>query len=101
MARIKVSQMGPKEKAARAKASKKNNSSASGSRKKAEANKCRSKLGLKKGDKRDASHQAGGGCMKKEGRASNRSRGGKAGNRAAKAAGGRKSSRKGVKNVKR
>ena len=52
-------------------------------------NKARAKLGLKVGDTRDASRQKGGG-FKAEARSSNRSRGWKKGNRAAKVAGGRK-----------
>ena len=50
----------------------------------------RRKLGLKKGDTRDASRQKGGG-FKAESRSTNRARGGKIGNKAGKAAGGRKS----------
>ena len=67
-------------------------------KKRARANAARRKLGLKVGDPRDAGHvNRGGGNSKSnirpQSRASNRSHGGRIGNRAAKAAGGRKSRR--------
>lgn len=71
---------------------KKYNARPEAKKKRAADNRARRKLGLKKGDPRDASRQPGGG-FKAEHRSSNRSRGGKVGNRAGKARGGRKSSR--------
>lgn len=67
-------------------------------KKRAAANRARRVLGLKKGDPRDAGHiKRGGGESKSnlrpQSRASNRSHGGRIGNKAAKAAGGRKSRR--------
>lgn len=67
-------------------------------KKRAQANAARKKLGLKKGDPRDAGHiKRGGGNSKSnirpQSKTSNRSHGGKIGNRKAKAAGGRKSKR--------
>jgi hypothetical protein len=97
MARAKVSQMSAREKRARAKTQKAFNAKPKNAKKRQEANKGRKKLGIPKGSKMDASHQKGGG-MKKESRSSNRARGGRIGNRAGKAQGGRNSSRKGVKN---
>jgi hypothetical protein len=67
-------------------------------KKRAKDNKARSDLGLAVGDTRDASRQPGGG-FKAESRSSNRSRGGKIGDKKGKAQGGRNSSRKGVKNI--
>lgn len=63
-------------------------------KKRAAANRARRKLGLKKGDPRDAGHinRSGGegsGNIKPQSRASNRSHGGRIGNRAGKARGGR------------
>jgi len=65
-------------------------------KKRTQANAARSKLGLKVGDPRDAGHiKRGGGNgsknLKAQSKASNRSHGGKVGNKAGKAAGGRKS----------
>jgi hypothetical protein len=77
-------------KEAKAKYQKKYNATPKAKKKRAEDNKARKALGLKKGDKRDASRTKGGG-FKAESRAANRSRGGKVGNKAGKAAGGRKS----------
>jgi hypothetical protein len=68
---------------------KKYNATPEAKKKRAEDNKARRKLGLKKGDHRDASRQKGGG-FKAEHRSTNRSRGGKVGSRAGKARGGRK-----------
>jgi len=76
---------------------KKYNATPKATKKRVEDGKARKRLGLKKGDTRDASRQKGGG-FKAEARSTNRARGGKIGNKAGKAAGGRKSSRKGVKN---
>ena len=64
----------------------------------AAANRARRKLGLKKGDPRDAGHvKRGGGEGKKnikpQSRNTNRAHGGRIGNKAKKAAGGRKSRR--------
>ena len=83
-------------KQAKAAYQKKYNATPKAKKKRAADNKARKDLGLKKGDKRDASRKGGG--FVAEDRSANRSRGGKKGNRAGKAAGGRKSSRKGVKN---
>lgn len=65
-------------------------------KKRARANAARAKLGLKKGDPRDAGHvkRNGGNSksnIKPQSRSSNRAHGGRVGNKAAKAAGGRKS----------
>lgn len=65
-------------------------------KKRARANAARAKLGLKKGDKRDAGHiNASGGNsssnIKPQSRSANRSAGGKKGSKAGKATGGRKS----------
>jgi hypothetical protein len=61
-------------------------------KKRAAANRARKKLGLKKGDKRDAGHVTRSGeKARPQSRKSNRSHGGKVGNKAGKAAGGRKS----------
>lgn len=79
-------------KEAKARYQKKYNATPEARRKRAADNRARRRLGLKTGDKRDASRQPGGG-FKAESRSANRSRGGKAGNRAGKAAGGRKSKR--------
>lgn len=62
----------------------------------AAANRARRKLGLSKGDPRDAGHVKrgdgeGAGNIRPQSRSSNRSHGGRIGNRAAKAAGGRRS----------
>ena len=67
-------------------------------KKRARANAARSKLGLKKGDARDAGHKNRNGGnsksnIKPQSRKSNRAHGGRIGNKAAKAAGGRKSKR--------
>ena len=67
-------------------------------KKRAAANRARRKLGLKKGDKRDAGHikrggGEGSGNIRPQSRSSNRSHGGRIGNKAGKARGGRKSSR--------
>lgn len=67
-------------------------------KKRAAANRARAKLGLKKGDKRDAGHiNRGGGegksNIRPQSRSSNRAHGGRIGNKAGKARGGRKSSR--------
>lgn len=64
----------------------------------AAANRARKKLGLKKGDPRDAGHvkRGGGegkGNIKAQSRSSNRAHGGRIGSKAGKAAGGRKSRR--------
>ena len=77
-------------KQAKAAYQKKYNATPKAKKKRAEDNKARRDLGLKKGDPRDASRQPGGG-FKAEHRSANRSRGGKVGNRAGKARGGRKS----------
>ena len=77
-------------KQAKAAYQKKYNATAKAKKKRAADNKARKELGLKKGDSRDASRQKGGG-FKAESRSTNRSRGGKIGNKAGKAAGGRKS----------
>lgn len=66
--------------------------------KRAKANGARAKLGLKKGDPRDAGHinRSKGNQksnIKPQSRSANRSHGGKIGNKAGKAAGGRKSKR--------
>jgi hypothetical protein len=76
-------------KQAKAAYQKKYNAKPAAKKKRAGDNKARAKLGLKKGDTRDASRGKTG--FKAEGRAANRSRGGKIGNKAGKAAGGRKS----------
>jgi hypothetical protein len=68
---------------------KKYNATPAHKKKRAGDNRARKELGLKKGDPRDASRQKGGG-FKAEHRSTNRSRGGKVGNRAGKARGGRK-----------
>ena len=65
-------------------------------KKRAAANRARRKLGLKKGDPRDAGHVKRGGGegkdnIRPQSRHSNRSHGGRIGNRAGKARGGRKS----------
>lgn len=60
-------------------------------KKRAADNRARRELGLKKGDPRDASRK--GGKFVAEHRSSNRSRGGKIGNRTGKARGGAKSRR--------
>lgn len=67
-------------------------------KKRAAANRARRKLGLKKGDPRDAGHiRRGGGegknNIRPQSRHSNRSHGGRIGNKAGKARGGRKSRR--------
>ena len=67
-------------------------------KKRAAANRARRKLGLKKGDPRDAGHiKRGGGegmsNIRPQSRHENRSHGGRIGDRAGKAAGGRKSKR--------
>jgi hypothetical protein len=67
-------------------------------KKRAAANRARKKLGLKKGDSRDAGHikrggGEGAGNIRPQSRSSNRSHGGRIGNKAGKARGGRKSSR--------
>jgi len=67
-------------------------------KKRARANGARAKLGLKKGDPRDAGHvDRNGGNSKKnikpQSRAANRSHGGKIGDKKGKARGGRKSKR--------
>jgi hypothetical protein len=67
-------------------------------KKRAGANRARKKLGLKVGDPRDAGHvkRGGGegkGNIKAQSRSSNRAHGGRIGNRAGKARGGRKSKR--------
>ena len=77
-------------KQAKATYQKKYNATDKAKKKRAADNKARADLGLKKGDKKDASRQKGGG-FKAESRSSNRSRGGKIGSKAGKAAGGRKS----------
>ena len=66
--------------------------------KRARANAARAKLGLKKGDPRDAGHvnRSGGNSaanIKPQNRSENRAHGGRIGNKAGKAAGGRKSKR--------
>ena len=65
-------------------------------KKRARANAARAKLGLKKGDKRDAGHvdRSGGNSkknIKPQSRSANRAQGGRVGNRAGKARGGRNS----------
>ena len=95
--RTKVKDMSAKEKASRKKTQAAYNKKPEATKKRVEDNKARKDLGIPKGSKKDASRQAGGG-FKAEDRSSNRSRGGKIGNRAGKAKGGRNSSRKGVKN---
>lgn len=65
-------------------------------KKRAEANAARRKLGLKKGDPRDAGHvKRGGGNgmnnIRPQSRSANRAEGGRVGNRQGKARGGRKS----------
>lgn len=70
---------------------KKYNATPKAKKKRAEDNKARRDLGLKKGDTRDASRK--GGKFVAEERSANRARGGRIGNRAGKAAGGRKSRR--------
>lgn len=77
-------------KAAKAAYQKKYNAKPAAKKKRAADGRARTRLGLKVGDKRDASRVKGGG-FKAEGRSANRSRGGKVGNKAGKAAGGRKS----------
>ena len=58
----------------------------------ARANRARRRLGLKKGDPRDAGHTSRTGeKARAQSKSSNRSQGGKVGNRTKKAAGGRKS----------
>lgn len=76
-------------KQAKAAYQKKYNATPEAKKKRAADNKARRELGLKKGDPRDASRKNG--KWVKEHRSTNRSRGGKKGNRAGKAAGGRKS----------
>ena len=78
-------------KQAKAKYQKAYNATPAAKKKRAEDNRKRKELGLKKGDTRDASKK--GGKYVAENRSANRSRGGKIGNRAGKAAGGRKSRR--------
>ena len=78
-------------KQAKAAYQKKYNAKPAAKKKRAADNKARKELGLKKGDPRDASRK--GGKFVAEHRSTNRSRGGKKGNRAGKAAGGRKSTR--------
>jgi len=73
-------------------------SSTQAKKKRARANAARSKLGLKKGDPRDAGHvnRSGGNNaanIKPQSRSENRAHGGRIGNKAGKAAGGRKSKR--------
>jgi len=77
-------------KQAKAAYQKKYNATPKAKKKRAADNKARRDLGLKKGDKRDASRQPGGG-FKAEARSANRARGGRVGSRAGKARGGRKS----------
>ena len=89
---MKVKDMSPATKAARKKYQAKYNATPAAKKKRAADNKARADLGLKKGDPRDASRQPRGG-FKAEHRSTNRSRGGKVGNRAGKARGGRKASR--------
>ncbi len=77
---------------------KKYHSKPAAKKKRAAANRARKRLGLKKGDKRDAGHvkRGGGegkGNIRPQSRSSNRAHGGRIGNKAAKAAGGRKSKR--------
>jgi hypothetical protein len=77
---------------------KKYHSKASARKKRSDANKARRKLGLKVGDPRHAGHiKRGGGNgasnIRPQSAKSNMSHGGKIGNRAGKAAGGRKSKR--------
>jgi hypothetical protein len=86
-------------KQAKAKYQKAYNRRPSAVKKRVEANRGRRELGLKKGSTKDAAHQPGGG-FKAESRSKNRAHGGRIGNKAGKAAGGRKSSRKGVPNKK-
>jgi hypothetical protein len=74
-------------KQAKAKYQKAYNRRPSAVKKRVEANRGRRELGLKKGSDKDASHQPDGGM-----------KGGRIGNRAGKAKGGRNSSRKGVPN---
>ncbi len=67
-------------------------------KKRARANAARAKLGLKKGDPRDAGHKnrSGGNSksnIKPQSRSSNRAHGGRIGNKAGKARGGRNSKR--------
>ena len=67
-------------------------------KKRAAANRARKKLGLKKGDPRDAGHikrdgGEGKGNIRPQSVKSNRSHGGRVGSKAGKAAGGRKSKR--------
>lgn len=78
-----------------------------GERKRAQAQRNAKKSGIRKtGDGSDTGHKrslkSGGSAntsnLKKQNRSSNRSHGGKIGNKQGKAAGGRKSSRKGIKN---
>lgn len=80
-----------------------------GERKRAQAQRNAKKAGIRKtGDGSDAGHKtaakSGGstnkGNLKKQSRSSNRKHGGKIGNKKGKASGGRKSSRKGIKNRK-
>lgn len=78
-------------KEAKAKYQKKYNATPEAKKKRAEDNKARRDLGLKKGDTRDASRK--GGKFVAEDRSANRARGGRKGDRAGKAAGGRKSRR--------
>jgi hypothetical protein len=94
--RAKVSQMSAKEKASRKKTQAAYNKKPAAKKKRAADGKARKKLGIPKGSKKDASRK--GGSFVAEDRSANRSRGGKKGNRAGKAKGGRNSSRKGVKN---
>ena len=78
-------------KQAKAAYQKKYNATAKAKKKRAADNKARRQLGLKKGDTRDASRK--GGKFVAEARSANRARGGRIGNKAGKAAGGRKSRR--------
>lgn len=80
-----------------------------GERKRAQAQRNAKKAGIRKtGDGSDAGHKkaakSGGSPsksnLKKQSRSSNRAEGGRIGNKAGKAAGGRKSSRKGIPNKK-
>jgi hypothetical protein len=97
MTRTPVSKMSPKTKAARKKTQAAYNKKPGKSAKRTADGKARKKLGIPKGSKLDASRTEGGG-FKKESRSSNRARGGRIGNKAGKARGGRNSSRKGVSN---
>jgi hypothetical protein len=95
--RTPVSKMSPAHKASRKKTQAAYNKKPGKSEKRSEDGKARKRLGIPKGSTKDASRTKGGG-FKSEGRSANRARGGKIGNKAGKAQGGRTSSRKGVKN---